>query len=135
MSEGFPSKLRNRELTGKLLQYALDLSTNPKLWDLILPRDLKEWDTEDTLIYDLWEARFHHRQMIDHPECKETIQECTTLAELLTSPQDLCKAHIRDLDSQCSHSYKYRYNWVGPLPLTLNRCASWRGAIVCYYKE
>ncbi len=39
-----------------------------KLWDLILPGDLKEWDTEDTLIYDLWEARFHHRQTIDHPE-------------------------------------------------------------------
>jgi hypothetical protein len=33
--------------------YALYLSTNPKLWDLILPGDLKEWDTEDTLIYDL----------------------------------------------------------------------------------
>jgi hypothetical protein len=65
MSEGFPSKLRNRELTGKLLQYAPDLSTNPKLWDLILPRDLREWDTEDALIYDLWEARFHHRHMHD----------------------------------------------------------------------
>jgi hypothetical protein len=51
MSEGFPSKLRNREeLTGKLLQYIPDLSTNPKLWDLILPRDLQEWDTEGTLI-------------------------------------------------------------------------------------
>jgi hypothetical protein len=51
MSEGFPSKLQNRELTGKLLQYALDLSTNPKLWDLILPRDLKECGIQKTLSY------------------------------------------------------------------------------------
>jgi hypothetical protein len=71
MSEGFPSKLRNRELTGKLLQYTLDFSTNPKLWDLILPRDLKKWDTEGALIYALWEGRFHHRSTIDEPQCKQ----------------------------------------------------------------
>jgi hypothetical protein len=73
MSEGFPSKLRNRKLTGKPLQYALDLSTNLKLWDLILPRDLWEWDTEDALIYTLWQTRFHHRHTIDNHECKETL--------------------------------------------------------------
>jgi hypothetical protein len=54
MSEGFPSKLRNRELTGKSQQYAPDLSTNPKICDLILPRYLKEWNTENALIYVLW---------------------------------------------------------------------------------
>jgi hypothetical protein len=31
VNERFPRKLRNRELTGKQLQYAPDLSTNPKL--------------------------------------------------------------------------------------------------------
>jgi hypothetical protein len=36
ISEGFPNKLRNKELTGKLVQYVPDPSTNPKLWDLKL---------------------------------------------------------------------------------------------------
>jgi hypothetical protein len=106
MSKGFPGKLRNRELTGKLLQHAPDLSTNPKLWDLILPRDLKEWDTEGALIYALWEDRFQHILMIDEPQCKETLLECATFAELLTTLQDLCVVHIRDLESGCSLSYK-----------------------------
>jgi hypothetical protein len=107
MSKDVPGKLRNRELTGKPLQYALDLSTNIRLWDLILPRDLKEWDTEVTLIYTLWEDQFHHRFMMDDPQCKEEIlQDCATIAKLLAAPQDLCKMHIRNLESQHSLSYK-----------------------------
>jgi hypothetical protein len=105
MSKGFPGKLRNRELTGKLLQYALDLSTNPKLWDLILPRDLKEWYTEGELIFNLWEECFQHRLTMDEPECKETLLKCVTLAELLTASQDICEVHIRDFESWYSLSY------------------------------
>ncbi len=112
MSKGFPRKLRNRELTGKPLQYAPDLFTNPKLhhvWDFIIPRDLKEWNTEGELIYALWGDWFWHRLMINKPKCKETLLECATLAELLTAPQDLYKVHIRDLESWCSLSYKSLY--------------------------
>jgi hypothetical protein len=110
MRAGLPRKLRNREFTGKQLQYALDLSTNPKLWDLILPRDLREWETELDLIDTLGEMRFHKREMIDHPDCKETLQDCTTLAERLTSSQDLCEAHTSDLESQhnLSHNSIFR---------------------------
>jgi hypothetical protein len=84
MSEGFPSKLRNRELTGNCFNMPQsDLSKNPKLWYLIVPKDLKEWDTEGAqILYNLWESRIHHRLTIDYLQCKETLQECTTLAEL-----------------------------------------------------
>jgi hypothetical protein len=44
--------------------------------------------------------------MIDNHKCKETLQECATLAELLTAPQDLHEAHTRDLESQCGLSHK-----------------------------
>jgi hypothetical protein len=37
-------------------------------------------------------------------ECNETLQECTTLAELLTASQDLCEAHTRALRGQISLS-------------------------------
>jgi hypothetical protein len=47
---------------------------------------------------------------------KETLQECTTLAALLTAPQDLCEAHIRDLESWCSFSYKSEFRLGHSLP-------------------
>jgi hypothetical protein len=43
--------------------------------------------------------------MIDHPDYKETLQECTTLAELLTSSPDLCEAYTSDLESQHNLSH------------------------------
>jgi hypothetical protein len=56
MSAGLPRKHRNREITAKSSCSMLpDLSTNPKLWDLILPRDLSEWETELDLIDTLCE--------------------------------------------------------------------------------
>jgi hypothetical protein len=54
--------------------------------------------------YMLTAMRFHHRHTIDNPECNETLQECTTLAELLTASQDLCEAHTRALRGQISLS-------------------------------
>jgi hypothetical protein len=69
----------------------------------------KEWDTEDTLIYDLWEDRSWFSSTIEEPQCKETLQECATLAELLTAPQDLQEVQIRDLETQCGLSYKSLY--------------------------
>ena len=47
--------------------------------------------------------------MINEPQCKETLLECATLAELLTASQDLCEVHIRDLESWCSLSYNSLY--------------------------
>jgi hypothetical protein len=47
---------------------------------------------------------------------KETLQECTTLAALLTAPQDLCEAHIRDLETWCSFSYKSEFRLGHSLP-------------------
>jgi hypothetical protein len=63
-------------------------------------------DTEVALTYFLLQRRFHHRNTIDNPECKESLQECTTLAEFLTSSQNLHEAQIRDLESQHGLSHK-----------------------------
>jgi hypothetical protein len=55
------------------------------------------------------EDHFHLRSTINEPECKETLQECAAHAELLTAPQDLHEVQIRNLESQCSSSYKSLY--------------------------
>jgi hypothetical protein len=47
----FPGSLETENLLeSSCSMHVLDLSTNPKLWDLILPRDLREWETEFDLI-------------------------------------------------------------------------------------
>jgi hypothetical protein len=47
--------------------------------------------------------------MINEPQCKETLLECATLAELLTASQDLCEVHIRDVESWRGLSNKSLY--------------------------
>jgi hypothetical protein len=48
--QDFPGSLETEKLLESSCSMLPDLSTNPKLWDLILPRDLREWETEFDLI-------------------------------------------------------------------------------------